>query len=363
MEPVMYEFINLFDSDPFSLVTMTTAINKRPYVPMFLESLGIFTPTPIRTEDAAVVIDDSGAITIIPTTVRGAPPIEQVTKPQSIRRFTTPRVAIGDTIRSSELQNIIARSALAGGSAQMMISDLQSEMAYRLDGPGGGLRGKQNATKERMRLGAISGLVLDADDSVLYDWPTLFGVSLPAEIDFNLDASSPVPGALTTLLRQTNRLILRAAKAGNLSNVSVLALCGDAFFDAFVTHPDVITKYQFFTNNGSMTSAAGNMPNVPAFSLFNFAEIDWVNYRGTDDNTTIKLDTNKCKFIPRNIPGLFQEVLSPGEDFQSLNEYGLPLYTMVIPDRDRNQYVRLETYSYPMYVATRPEVLFSGKLT
>lgn len=359
----MYEFMNLFEDDAFSLVTMTTAINKRPYVPMFLESLGIFTPTPIRTEEAAVVIDDSGAITIIPTTPRGAPPIEQVTKPQSIRRFSTPRIAIGDTIRSSELQNIIARSALAGGSAQMMLADLTTEMAYRLDGPGGGLRGKQNATKERMRLGAISGLVLDADDSVLYDWPALFGVSLPAEIDFNLDAPTPTPGALTTLIRQTHRNILRSAKAGNLSSVRVIALAGDAFFDAFVTHPDVFTKYQFFTTGGVMASAGGNMANVPPFTTFQFGEIDWINYRGTDDNTTIKIDTNKVKFIPVGIPGLFQEVLSPGEDFQSLNDYGLPLYSMVIPDRDRNQYVRLETYSYPMYVATRPEVLYSGRLT
>jgi len=358
----MYEFMSLFDNDPFSLVTMTTSINKRPYVPMFLESLGIFTPTPIRTEEAAVVIDDSGAIVVVPTTPRGSPPIEQVTKPQNIRRFTTPRIAIRDTIRASELQNIIARSALAGGSAQMMMADLVTEMAYRLDGPNGGLRGKQAATKERMRLGAISGLVLDADDSVLYDWPDLFDVSLPAEIAFNLDAASPAPGDLTTLIRQTFRAVLRAAKAGNLSNAGVIALCGDDFFDAFVRHPDVFTKYQFFTSSGSMASAGGNMANVPAFSVFPFSDVDWINYRGSDDNATIAIESTKCKFIPRGIPGLFQEVLSPGEDFQSMNDYGLPMYSMVIPDRDRNQFVSLETYSYPMYVATRPEVLFSGRL-
>jgi len=358
-----FEFMNIFEDDAFSMVTMTTAINKRPYVPSFLESLGIFTPTPIRTEEAGVVIDDSGAIVIVPTTPRGAPPIEQVTKPQSIRRFSTPRIAIGDTIRASELQNVIARSAWAGGNVQMMLADLASEMAYRLDGPGGGLRGKQAATKERMRLGAIAGLVLDADDTVLYDWPALLGVSLPAEIDLNLDAASPTPGVLTTAIRGIFRSVLRAAKAGNMTGVRVIALCGDAFFDAFVTHPDVFTKYQFFTSNGTMQSAGGNMPNVAAFAVVTFPGIDWINYRGSDHNAAIAIDTDKCKFIPVGIPGLFQEVLSPGETFEALNDFGQPLYVMVIPDRDRNLFVRLETYSYPMYVATRPEVLFSARRT
>jgi hypothetical protein len=33
----------------------------------------------------------------------------------------------------------------------------------------------------------------------------------------------------------------------------------------------------------------------------------------------------------------------------------------MIWDRDRDQWARVETYSYPMYIATRPEVLFSGR--
>jgi hypothetical protein len=354
----MAEILDIFNDDAFSMVTLTSAVNKAPYVPSFLGSLGIFTPAPIRTIDAAIAMTDEGDLSIVPTTPRGAPPIEQITKPQNVRSFRTPRVAIGDTIYASELQGILARASWAGGAdMQIMMQDLASEIAYRVDGPGK-LRAKQEATKEHMRLGAISGIVLDADGStVLYNWATLWGVSLPVEIDFDLDNVDPDPGVLEALIRATKRSILRAAKAGNLNTANVVALCGDAFFDALVRHPDVRERYLVFTASQPQRQV------IDAFSRFSYGGIDWINYRGTDDTTTIGIATDKCKFVPTGVPGLFQEILGPGESFQYVNTPGLPLYLMTIPDTERNQFVRIETYSYPMYVATRPDVLFSGRMT
>lgn len=356
----MPELMDIFDQDAFRMVSLTAAVNRTPYAPDFLGSLGLFTPTPIRTEDAAVVINDDGAIEVVQTTPRGAAPFEQKIQPQNIRSFRTPRVAVADTIRASELMGIISRASMMGGGDAMVLADLQSEIAYRLDGPIG-LRSKQEATKERMRLGAISGVVIDKDGSVLYDWPELFGTTLPAEIDFNLDAASPTPGVLNTLLRQMARSILRAAKAGNRPGVTVMALAGDDFFDKFVAHPDVYTQYGAYANG--VAQRVGSIPNVGAFGSFRWGEIDWINYRGTDDNATIAIAPDKVKFVPVGIPGLFQEVLSPGEWFDVINQPGLPIYVLTVPDRDRNAFVRLETYSYPMYLCTRPELLFSGRLT
>lgn len=356
----MPELMDIFSGDAFRMVTMTAAVNLTPYRPDFLGSLGIFTPTPIRTVDAAVAITENGTIEVVQTSPRGGPIYEQKTQPQNIRSFRTPRVAIGDTIYAHELQGIIARSVMAGGDMTMLMADMQMEMAYRLDGPTG-LRSKQEATKERMRLGAIAGIVIDKDDSVLYDWPTAFGVSLPAEIAFNLSEVDPAPGTLTTLLRQTERLILRAARAGQGANVRLVALCGDSFFDKFVKHPDVLPAWNVFQANAATRIALGATDQIRAFSMFTYANIDWVNYRGTDDNDLIAIPTDKCKFVPVGIPGLFQEVLAPAETFDFINTPGLPIYVMVMPDRDRNMFVRLETYAYPMYIATRPDLLFRGR--
>jgi hypothetical protein len=354
------EIMDIFDDDAFSMVTMTAAINKTPYMPNFLGSLGIFTPTPIRTIDAAMVINDDGILTVVQTTPRGAPPIEQKVTAQNIRSFRTPRIAVGDTIYASELQGILARSALIGPDFTTMMADMQSEMAWRLDGPVG-LQSKQEATKERMRLGAISGIVLDADGTVLYDWPTLFGQTLPTEIGFNLQAVAGTgagqvpPGTLLTTISQLKRSILRAARAGNLVSANVIGLAGDEFYDALRQHPDVSRTYLNWMD-------AVNLRESQPFEMFPFGGINFYNYRGSDDNETIAIAVDKVKFIVTGVPGLFQEVLAPAETFDYINTPGLPIYTMVIPDRDRNQFVRLETYSYPMYVAGRPEMLFSGRM-
>jgi hypothetical protein len=361
------ELVDIFNADPFRAVTLTANVNKRPFLPGFLESLGIFTPVPIRTVQFSVQITDEGTLKVIPTTPRGAPPYEQVIPAQQLRQFNTGRIAIGDTIQAHELQGILARNMfMPGGGMNVIYQDLQSEIAYRMDSPTG-MRSKVSVTKERMRLGAIQGQVLDADGSVLYDWPTLLGMSLPAEIDFNLDAATPVAGVLSNLVRQTKRSMLRAAKVGNdVGGNRVIGLAGDAFFDALVNHADVLVSFNTFQANTAAALALSRMgspnPNIEPFSVFPWGGIDWVNYRGTDDGTTVAIATDKVKFVPV-VPGLFQEILSPGENFVEMNAPGQPVYAETIPDRDRNRHVRLEMSSYPAYVATRPDALFSGRLT
>jgi hypothetical protein len=356
----MPEMMDIFNQDAFRMVTMTAAVNLTPYAPDFLGTLGIFTPTPIRTIDAAIARTDDGEIRVVQTTPRGAPPLEQKILPQNVRSFRTPRVAIGDTIYAHELQGILARAVMQGGDMGLMMQDLQAEISYRLEGPTG-LRSKQEATKERHRLGAISGIVLDADDSVLYNWPTLWGLSLPAEIPFDLSAASPEVGVLQTAVRQLKRDILRSAKVGNRQNIRIIGLCGDEFFDKFVKHADVLPAFNVFQANAATRISLGLNNGIAPFTTFQWEEIDWINYRGTDDNETIAIAPDKVKFIPAGIPGLFQEVLAPAESFEYFNSPGLPIYVNTIPDRDRNSFVRLETYVYAMYVATRPDVLFSGR--
>lgn len=356
----MPEIMDIFDNDAFRMTTITAAVNLEPYQPDFLGTLGIFTPNPVRTIAAAIAMNDNGAIEIVQTTPRGAPPYQQKVNQQNIRAFRTPRIAIADTIEAHELQDVLSRAVFAGGDMQMMLADLQTEIAYRMDGPVG-LRSKVEATKENMRLGAISGIVLDKDGSALYNWPSEFGVALPAEIAFDLSNASPAVGSLQTIVRGLKRSILRAAKAGNRGGIRIIALCGDDFFDKLVKNPDVLPSWNVFQANTGTRIALGLNLAVEPFTTFTWEGIDWVNYRGTDDNSTIAIAADKVKFIPAGIPGLFQEVLSPYESFDFLNTLGLPIYANIIPDRKRNQKVELEAYSYPMYLCTRPDVLYSGR--
>lgn len=76
----------------------------------------------------------------------------------------------------------------------------------------------------------------------------------------------------------------------------------------------------------------------------------------------ISVPSNKVKFFPRNAPGVFQKVWAPGESFEWINTLGKPEYVRIIPDRDRNEWVKAEMTSYPLHICTRPEVLQSGTM-
>jgi Phage major capsid protein E len=89
--------------------------------------------------------------------------------------------------------------------------------------------------------------------------------------------------------------------------------------------------------------------------------IDWFNYRGSHDTTTIGIAHDKVKFFPRNVNGVFLRALAPAENFTSANTLGREMYVQPIFDRDRNEWWRMEVTSYPVFVCTRPEVLMTGR--
>ena len=54
--------------------------------------------------------------------------------------------------------------------------------------------------------------------------------------------------------------------------------------------------------------------------------------------------------------------MAPGEAFQWVNTPGKEYYVLPIMDTDRNMWWRMEAYSYPLMICTRPEVLWSGTM-
>jgi hypothetical protein len=78
-----------------------------------------------------------------------------------------------------------------------------------------------------------------------------------------------------------------------------------------------------------------------------FGGIDWFNYCGSDDTTTIGIAHDRVKFFPRNANGVFLRALAPAENFTFANTLGREMYVQPIFDRDRNEWWRMEVTSYP----------------
>ena len=193
------------------------------------------------------------------------------------------------------------------------------------------------------------------DGSVLYNWFDEFGVTQATEVAFNLSAGTA--NSLRPICNGIVRSMARKAQGAFTPQTRVFALCGDVFYDNLTNHPDVIRTFV----NWSDAKALRDNSQGAAFDAFDFAGITWVNYRGSDDNSTIKIADDKVKFFPVGAPGVFREANAPGETVEWVNTPGKPVYVLPIFDMQRRMWWKMEAYAYPLFICTRPEVLLSGR--
>jgi hypothetical protein len=340
--------LNVFTQDAFSTLQLTEAIEKVPYQPTGLGELDLFEDDPIRTT-ACAIEQRQGKLVLIPFSDRGEEGVQRTTELRQARYFNVPRIMTSDTITAQEIQGIRE----FGQESELI--QVEREVARRLAGPTGLLRNIEY-TWEFHRLAAIQGLLLDADGkTIVYNWYTEFAKTPPAEIGFNLAAATP--NTLRPICNGIVRDMARASQGAFTPQTEVWALCGDLFYDQFVNHPDVIRTFL----NWEAARDIRDGDAGAAFSSFRFSGITWYNYRGSDDTTTIAVPPDKVKFFPRKAPGIFRRALAPGETFEWVNTLGKPVYVIPIYDLQRKAWWKMEAYSYPLHICTRPEVLFSGR--
>jgi len=339
--------MDVFNADAFSLVEMTAAVNKIPRVPSMLGDMGLFTTKSISTDIASFDQKD-GSIGLIQTSDRGAPIGQRPEDSRTMRFLKAPRIAKGDTLKASQVANLRA----FGTESEFAV--VQTEVAMRM----AALTSDVNLTWENQRLGAVQGVVKDADGSTIYDLYSLFDVSQAAEVDFDLDNASPASGALRKRCSEMTRASRRATGNGWIPNRTYLAgLADDVFWDQLIAHPEVRATYL-------NQAAAAELRGEASSGTLDFGGIKFMHYDGTDDNSTVKVPTGECKFFPVDTAGDFwQAVLAPGEFFDTINQPGRPMYALTIPDRDRNAFVKLEVYSYPLFICTRPASLQRARNT
>lgn len=337
--------MDIFNSDAFSSTSLSGSLDKLGYVPGLLRSLpGLYVPAPVRTE-SIFIEERENAPALIQTSERGEAPPNRVGEKRKVRGFATVRVAQKSRIHASEIQNIRA----FGSESELM--QVQTEVARRQLL----MRRDFELTFENMLLGMVQGLAVDADGSTIYDWAAEFGQTIPAEVDFDLDNATPASGAVRKKCTAAVRSILTGLRGLGGNGVRIIGLCGNAFWDDLTAHPEVRETYL-----NTMAAAELRMGN--AYEQFTYGGITWVNYRGTDDGTTVAVGTDKAKIFPVGA-GIFQWALSPGESFDFVNTLGQEMYSWLVTDKDRNAWVDVEMYSYPLPVCTMPQALYRAKRT
>lgn len=344
--------MSVFDADAFSAVSLTKAADLMGYVPGLLGSIpGLFDETPIRTKE--VWIERRGnAPALIQTSSRGTPPAQKGGDKRDARAYNTVRLANSSKIYADELQSIRAFGS------EVDLKDLQTEVARRMMK----LTADHDLTEENLRLGCVQGVVKDADGSTLIDWTAELAtvpsgartMAQAAEVAFNFAAGTL--GSVRTNCNLVVRTILRNLQGMGGGAARVVGLCDDTFYDALTTHPEVARLFLNWSAAADLRASVGEV-----FQPFTCFGIEFINYRGTDDNSTVAVGAGKCKFFPRNA-GIFQVARAPAEKFEFVNTLGQTRYSWITRDLYRDAWAEIEMLTYPLHVCVLPQATMGGKI-
>lgn len=354
---------DIFNDDAFSLVTLTAVINDVDHVPGRAGELA-FAGVGEGVATTSIALEQiNQSLSLIQTSARGAPaPQETQNKGKVWGSITIPQIKLEETIQASSLQNIRELGSQNTLRAQRTVIDRQITK----------MGGRHDLTLENLRLGALRGTVLDADGSTLLNLFTAFGVTQPTAIDFDdvfVNATPTDVSDLTTIrtrAQQVIRFMKRNIKAPWPSSAQVWAFCGDNFFDKLIECTSVKGVW-----NGWQAAQQRLGANY-AQGVYDFADIMWENYAGTDDQSsgndatsasvagTVGIDPDECQFFITGVPGLYAEYYAPADFFESLNSLGIPRYAKIAPDNKFNQVIYLHTQQNPLPLCTRPRTLIRG---
>lgn len=343
----MADILDIFNQNAFSVVSMAAAMREIKYVPSYISSLNIFRTQTISTTHVAIEKDKAQNIFLVRASPRGAPGQTFGKNNRSMRMLPVPHFQVDDAVYADEVQNIRAfGDTVAVETLQGRIAERAAEVSASFA-----------LTEEYQRLSVITkGQLLDSDGSVLYDYNDEFGESMPAEVDFDLDNASPEPGAI----RVKSAAVWRAMgnSLDGIPFTGILAICGDAFFDALVNNAE--TRPTYLNTAEARDLRSGYLdPTGGTWGSFTYGDIRWVNYRG---GQSVGIDTNKAYFIPLGVPDLFRTVYAPADYIETVNRPGQRLYAKQwrMPN---DKGVNMEFQTNVLHYVTRPRVLMRARLT
>ena len=336
---------DIFDQNAWGVVEYNEEIVDRvDHKPELLGALNLFAPIYSRSR-TILIAERNRTLALIPTSETGAPPKELELSGANVRPFQTHRLAEGSTIYAHEL------AGLANQPFEIQTKEVTEEVADR----NGQIIDEMELTWEHMRFGAIQGVVYDADGTtVLHNWFDEWGITPPDVVNFALATATT---DVRKKCRDVGRAMQRAAKGVWTPRTRIGALVGDNFYDALINHPQIKE-----TKIG--TERAPLLENIEGYSAIEIENITFINHRGMDDGSTLTIPTDDARFFPIGARGAFQVGYGPAEFHPYVNRRGQERYGMLLPDPSgRNAWDRVEQYSYPLFICTRPEMLLRGKRT
>ena len=225
--------MDIFESDAFSVIELTRALENIPFKPALLSSANLFSPRGVRSRTVVIESRD-GTLSLIPFSERGSAYEQQVPERRDMRAFVCRQFKKQDVLWASEIQSV------RDFGSETATQQVQTAAAHRLRR----LRQDAEATFEYHFLNGIQGIVKDPKDgATVIDYAAEFGITPAAEIDFDLDNASPASGALRKRCQALIESVEESLGGLAAGAVQVRAECGSAFFADLVAHKEVRETY------------------------------------------------------------------------------------------------------------------------
>lgn len=333
--------LDIFESDAFSTVSLTAAINRlKPQFGM-IGDMGLFREQGVST--TTVAIEDQGdVLNLLSTVERGGPSIQNTTGKRKVYQVLIPHNPLEDVVLPSDVQDLRAFGQ------EMGLEMVEDKVLFKL----ASMRRKHEITKEWRRAKALEGTIVDADGStVLLNLYTLLGKSRK-EVDFKLG---------TTTTKVTNKITEAKRHIEDNSEGEIITdyvgLASPTFMDKLVSHSKVEAAHANWEGRSNLLGAdlrAG----------FRFGGVLWREYSGAANNVDAAGSVTSRKFItdgdalivPMGTMDTFLAVNGPGDMNEAVNTVGLPFYASSEP-RKHGKGVELYTESNFMPYVTRPQLV------
>lgn len=335
----MPNILDVFSADGYSVGDLTASINKLPYVPGRLGQSGLF-PFKGITTTVVMLERKKGKISLIPSMARGGGGTsKRPSEKRDLIPFAVPHLPYSDSLLAHEIQGV------REFGTESRLEAINKKVNEKLEG----MRRDHEVTHEYHRVGAIQGLVLDADGSTpIIDLFNAFSISRQT-VDFELDDSNTKVKLKCTAVR---RLI--EDQLGGVPFTGITAQVGNGFWDALVTHDSVVAAYERQQDGDFLRRDQ----RAQSIAEFEFCGILFQNYRGQVGSVPF-IPNDEAAFYPEGVPELFEHNGAPADYTETVNTIGKPVYAKQEPMKF-GKGIEFESQSNPAMLCSRPEVLIQG---
>ncbi len=341
--------LNVFEQDAFGVTSLTDAINAVPFTPGLAGQAIQWNERGVSTTSIMIEQVD-GTLKLLNPTPRGGSGETKAKDKRTVRSLLVPHYQHDDAINADEVQGVRAfGSETEVQSVQGLVNQRLAEAVSSVLDP----------TLEYQRVGAVKGIILNADGSTLYNLFTEFGVSQVSEIDFDLDGASDT-GAVRGVCGDA--VIAAHDELGGLPSSGMLgAFCGKNFFKSLLANIEVRNSYKG-TPMAQVLREGYILPNgQKMYGAFEFGGIVFMAYRGKNGSTPFIADDSVHMF-PLGVPNLFRTVYAPADYVETVNTLGLPRYAKQWMSQNGKR-IEMESQSNALSYCTRPRVLLQGTIT